>query len=378
MRQKEDAPALGIRRGARRRFMWAITILTLLAAGHAVLWRWAVHRLEAETLAWASARRAQGWKVNLGPMTPGGWPLDAKLYVTGASISGAPPLTALPVVYATDDLAIGIGLPQPRSIVLQFAGQQSLRLGNNPALLFTAGSLRMALPFDPGVPVHEADITGQNMLLGPIQPSVAQPSVAQPGAAQLRVARMIFHADLHPSAAAGEPAVDLNLTAGPIDLPQSLAGGAQVQALGPHVDRLEMDAALSGPWSRAPDPVTRAAGWRDGGGSFTITRMALDWGKLTATGSATLAFDEKLQPMGTATMRLTGSDAALDGLAAAHAVAPQTAFAGKALLGLMAQPQPDGSSVVEVPLTLKDRTLLLGRLPLARLPELVWPTGTAP
>ena len=63
---------------------------------------------------------------------------------------------------------------------------------------------------------------------------------------------------------------------------------------------------------------------------------------------------------------------------AAHAVAPQTAFAGKALLGLMAQPQPDGSSVVEVPLTLKDRTLLLGRLPLARLPELVWPTGTAP
>lgn len=363
MRQTDYAPALGIRRGSRRSLLWILAVLTLLLVGHAALWRWAVHRLEAETLTWAAARRAQGWKVNLGPMTQGGWPLAARLRIGGITVSGATPLTAFPVAYASDELAISVGLPQAHRLVLQFDGPQSLRLGTNPLLPFTASSLRMVLPLDPGVPPHEADITAADLLIGP---------------AQLRVAQATLHADLHQLAAAGEPAVEFALAAGPIDLPLSLAGAAQVQALGPHIERVEIDAVLINPIPRAPDPAARAAAWRDGGGSLTITRMGLDWGKLAATGSATFALDEKLQPMGTATTRLTGSDAALDGLAAAHAVAPQAAFAGKALLGLMAQPQPDGASVVEVPLTLKDSTLLLGRLPLARVPELVWPTGPRP
>ena len=47
-------------------------------------------------------------------------------------------------------------------------------------------------------------------------------------------------------------------------------------------------------------------------------------------------------------------------------------MAAGAVLGLMARPQPSGPPVVEVPLSLQDRTLSLGRIPLLRLPELVW------
>ena len=39
----------------------------------------------------------------------------------------------------------------------------------------------------------------------------------------------------------------------------------------------------------------------------------------------------------------------------------------------MARPSPDGGPpAVEAPLSLQNRTLALGRIPLLRLPELVW------
>jgi hypothetical protein len=103
--------------------------------------------------------------------------------------------------------------------------------------------------------------------------------------------------------------------------------------------------------------------------------MFLDWGKLSFRGSATIALDDKLQPMGTATARITGHGEALDALVAANLLPPRTALAAKAILGLLGKKQDDGPPVVEVPLTLQDRTLQLGRIPLARLPQIVWPSA---
>jgi hypothetical protein len=47
----------------------------------------------------------------------------------------------------------------------------------------------------------------------------------------------------------------------------------------------------------------------------------------------------------------------------------------KVLLALMAHPSEGGGRpMVEVPLTLQQRSLNMGRIPLARLPEMIWPT----
>jgi hypothetical protein len=62
----------------------------------------------------------------------------------------------------------------------------------------------------------------------------------------------------------------------------------------------------------------------------------------------------------------------LDALAEARLIAPRAATAAKAVLALLQRPQPDGKPAVQLPLTLQDRTLALGRIPLARLPELIW------
>lgn len=338
----------------RRALIVAAAAIAVLAAGHTALWAWAVNRLETESRAWAAARQAQGWEVRIGPSSTGGWPWAARLHIEGVAVAAKPPASAITFAYTAGAADLDIALLRPASLRIRFAGAQSIRLGPTPALPFTAASTDLVVPFSAGGPVHEADLTATDLLLGPDK---------------LPVGRLALHTDLHPTAAAGEPAIAFTLAAGPVELARTAAAAT----LGGNIERIEAEGALSGPLPRLPDPAARAAAWRDGGGSLTFTRIALTWGKLTANASATIALDEKLQPMGTATARLSGADAALDSLAGAHAIAPQAGFAGKALLGLMSQPQPDGTSVVDVPLTLKDRTLMLGRLPLARLPEMTWP-----
>ena len=122
-------------------------------------------------------------------------------------------------------------------------------------------------------------------------------------------------------------------------------------------------------------PLTeRAAAWRDGGGALEIRRLALIWGPLDLTASATLALDEQLQPMGAGSARVVGYAETLDALAAHAAISRSAATAAKAVLSLLAHTPEDGSPPdVEVPLTLQYRTLSMRQVPLVRLPELDWP-----
>jgi hypothetical protein len=103
-----------------------------------------------------------------------------------------------------------------------------------------------------------------------------------------------------------------------------------------------------------------------------LRKLDIAWGDVRLSGSATLALDPALQPMGAATARIAGYNAALDALVASGVLAPRAAVAARAVLALMARPTESGPPVVEVPFSLQNRTLSLGRIPLVRFPELVW------
>ena len=143
---------------------------------------------------------------------------------------------------------------------------------------------------------------------------------------------------------------------------------------GPDIASAAFDAALTGKLP-GPGPVAaRAAAWRDGGGTLALRHLALRWGKLGLSGSATMGLDDHLQPAGTATAALAGYDATLDALAASGTLAPRAVQAVKAVLAILARPpQGGGPRQVELPVTLHDRTLAAAGFPLLRLPEFLWP-----
>jgi hypothetical protein len=92
------------------------------------------------------------------------------------------------------------------------------------------------------------------------------------------------------------------------------------------------------------------------------------------SGSATLALDEDLQPMGTGTGHLVGKTHDLYAIAAQGAISRSAATADNADLYLLSNAQGEGEPPeVDVPLTLQYRTLSMRQVPLVRLPELDWP-----
>jgi len=145
-------------------------------------------------------------------------------------------------------------------------------------------------------------------------------------------------------------------------------------ALGPNISSLSTQGILTGPFPPNGHITTAAAAWRDGGGSLDITNLAMGWGPLGVTASATLALDDQLQPMGSGNGRFVGYAEALDRLAATGVLTKSAATAAKAVLSLIAEAGADDQpAAVDVPLTLQYRTISMRQVPLIRLPELDWP-----
>ncbi|MBN9561416.1 MAG: DUF2125 domain-containing protein [Alphaproteobacteria bacterium] len=351
---------LGRRRG-RGLGLWILVFVLVLVAGHALYWRWATQRLEQGFLAWAADRRAHGWVVRAGEPGRGGWPLAATVSVPGLHVEGGQ--NDIPDGFAWDAerVRLSVRLLQPRSLSISAEGNQRLRLSDLPEIPYTADRLHADVPFEPGVPAHVADIVARDLRAG-------MPS-GKEAASGLTIGLLQVHGEVRPAAPQGEPVLAFTTSAEAIGLPPDVRW-----ALGSRISSLSINGALNGPLPRVPGLVHRATAWRDGGGSLAIQRLALGWGPLGLTGSATLALDMRLQPMGTGTARIVGYAETLDALAASGAITKQAAMAAKALAGLIARiPADGGRPEIEVPLTLQDRTLSIRQIPLARIPELLWP-----
>jgi hypothetical protein len=341
----------------RRRKLWIILLAVplLLLAADTLYWQIAVRNLEDGFVAWVRQQRAAGWtEANKAPVR-GGWPLAATLTVPAVSLAGGSPDIPGGLAWSVDRLVLSIALARPDQLRIAAEGQQRLRFSGNPEVSYTADQLDVVLPLRAAQWPPYLDVTVDHL------------RARTPDDAGVDTLRL--HLDFHPEAQSGEPALAFGLEAEAINLPSRIA-----RPLGPRVASLAADGALNGPLPAGRTPAERAASWRDGGGSLEIHHLALVWGPLDLTASATLALDDQLQPMGAGSAHLVGYAATLDALAQHGAISRSAATAAKAVLSLLANNPDDGSPPeVEVPLTLQYRTLSMRQVPLLRLPEVDWP-----
>ena len=343
----------------RRRRLWVILLATplILLAADTLYWWIAVSNLEHGFAAWQAERRAAGWSEQHATPTRGGWPLAATLVVPAMSLARGNPDSPGRQAWSAERLVLSVALARPGRLEIAAEGRQRLRLAGTAEVPLTADRLRLVLPLRAGPWPAFADLVADNL----------HADTPIGGDASVRSLRL--HLDFSPEAQSGAPALEFSLKAEAISPPSGI-----VRPLGPRIANLEMDGALNGPVPVGRTLAEQAAAWRDGGGSLEVRHLALVWGPLDLTASATLALDDQLQPMGAGSARLVGYAETLDALAAHGAISRSAATATKAVLSLMAHSPDDGSpSDVEVPLTLQYRTLSMRQVPLVRLPELDWP-----
>jgi hypothetical protein len=244
-------------------------------------------------------------------------------------------------------VTFGISLLHPGVLAVDPGGDQRLVAPGLAPLRFHAGRLSAELPL--AAPIRSVRATASNF------------AIVLP-AGELVVAR----ADLQAEWAAR--AAHVSLSAGPATLSLDHRWG-----LGQTIAAASVDLVAHSAWPRG-NARQAAPAWRDGGGSVDIRALTLRWGALDASGSGRLALGENSQPTGVLTTRVVAPQAALAALADAGAISHDAAIAAGAVLSLLELPgrlanQPD---VLTLPLRLRNGTVLLGQIPVARVPPLAW------
>lgn len=320
-------------------------LLAALIAGHTAAWFAAANYLDTGFNAWAAQRRAAGWQVDAGTPVRGGWPLAATLSVPDLALSAGPEGAPGRFAWHGQRVVLTLAMTSPDRLGIDLVGAQSLRIAPGPELPFSADRLHVEIPFTRAAPaptgslevraLHTPDLT-IGLLTGQV-------------------------------VAAASPTITLAAEA--IDLPPGLPW-----ALGPHISSLAVDATLEGGLPPPGALPAMAEAWRGAGGALQVTHLALGWGPLGLSATAKLSFDDHLQPVGTADLHVIGYAKTLEALAKQRVITKDTALAATAVLTLMSHtPRDGGASEVQVPLALRDHTLLMGKTPLVRVPELAWP-----
>lgn len=343
-------------RRALKPFLAAIVIL---AAGYAGLWFYAEHQLDRGFHDWASASRAEGWQVSSAEPQHGAWPLAAILIVPDVSVTGGEDQIPGGLAWHAQRVLIELSLFHPRVVVIRAEGRQRLRLSALPDLPFSAGQFRALVPLSLNAPPDRVDIQGTQL-------AAELPAGAR---GELTIGHLTARLRWA-GAKAGKPGpIALALRASDIVLPR-----AGRWPLGQRVALVSGDAALSGSMPPIESLARRAAAWRDSGGALKAQRITLTWGTLNLSGNGTFTLDSGLQPQATATARVVDPSDTLSSLVAHGVINRRTAFAANAVLALMEHaPEGGGAPVVELPVSIQDRTVSVASIPLARLPAIVWP-----
>jgi Uncharacterized protein conserved in bacteria (DUF2125) len=349
------------RRNMTRRNYWLIAVVTplLIVAGDVVYWRITVERLRTGYRDWISTSVDQGWEISSGVVSIGGWPWAATVAIPEFTLRHAG--SALPgnLQVAAVGVTLSISMFRPANLLISMSGPVHLRAADTPDLVLTSEEDWVSVSLVDGdsrtINLHATGLR--------VEPEMAAwHATAGLVNAQAKVVDEV-------KTPRSEPAAYFSVNAEAIVLPTLLKW-----PLGTNISSLSLDGVLNGPLPETRDVTGWAEAWRDAGGSLAINHLALGWGPLGLTSSATLALDDQLQPMGSGNGRIVGYALTLDRLAAAGTLTKSAATAAKAMLSLMAGPGgSDEPSAVDVPLTLQYRTLSMRQVPLVRLPELDWP-----
>lgn len=325
-------------------------VVVLLAGGWVVYWHQAAGIVEARTAEWFAARRADGWEARHEGLAVSGFPFHFVLDISAPVLAEpgrwrwqGPQMvrgTALAVAFGTWH----VSAPGDHHVLLDgrtWRADVPLSLGRLEAdIAFDGGRFDSVEGAGGDAVLHLPD--GRPVTLDGFDVRVAEPAAA---------------------GETPEAVLDLMLDVRGLHLPHG--------TLAPFEDDVPnagLTAVLRAPFGTEGELAERLAAWRDRGGVLDITRLAGRVEPVSADADGTVTLDQALQPIGAFTVVARGAGEAVDRFSRAGMVDDGAAMAAKLALGVMGGARGE----VRTSLTVQDRTLYIGKLPVARLPRVSW------
>jgi len=342
----------------RRRLILATVLVVGAAGGDWLACRGLMSTMHGQFKRWAQNLREQGFVVTYREVNGTILPWRVHLAIPSLSVTGGRAMLPGGLKWHADQVDLSLALLSPTMLTVTPEGEQTLEVAGAPAIVFFAEHLDAVVPLGTSRP-DEIDIKADGLAGG---------LAASPLHQDLRIGALSLSLQAARGGAARTTA-RLGIEARGVGLPDNGRW-----PLGATINRFDANLSLASPALSGDAAVEQARAWRDWGGVLTIQSLELHWGPLTLQGAAELGLDQHLQPSGRGLARVGGWAATLDSLARGGTIQPGVAQTAKAVLAPMARPAQDSSGLetLELPFTLQDSTLSVGKIPLMRFGEVVW------
>ena len=326
-----------------------LAAIALAAAGHTVFWHSLAGNVLDDIRDWSAEREADGWTVNLGAVTTGGFPFSLTVRTDAVRLAG--PASAARWQWDAPGFTATARIWDPDRIMVNAPGVHRMAFDNGRFVAEPAGAEAVLTWGRDGIDAAEWTLSA---------PTFTGPGgrIASARAIRGRMASLTPDDGAKPGSARAGYGFAVVIEAP--ELPDNLRlppGGAsdRVSAEGSVRNLPEVEGTLRG-WLEA---------WREAGGVIELRSVALDRGSSRVTGNGTFALDRRLQPEGAMTVQVTGIDGIIESLTRAGAIRGLQALALRAALTL-------GGGGARLPISLQERQLSLGPLPVFKFAPIRW------
>ncbi len=338
----------------------AIAILAVIVAAYVGFWFYSASQLRDTALAWIGTRQAEGLEVKYGRLDIGGFPFALRLRVEAPALSA--PTAEKPWGWEGQAVRAEMRPWSPHRVSVTAPGEHAVMVtdGGQPRVYRgQAGRASGRFRFD-GDGLRTADI------------ELTEITLTEAGSKQRwTLDRAMLDGELlaPEDATHRTPVLDLRLSVSGLTVP-----GALPMPLGNTLKNLEFAATLLGPIHQGPLSESLAR-WRDDGGTVDVRRLSADYGPLTLNADGTLALDGELQPVGALTARVEGFFETVDALRSRGVIRAGDAVTAKMILGVLVKRSSNGRTGLTIPMSIQDRYLFAGPVPLIAFPEVAWDGG---
>jgi hypothetical protein len=296
-----------------------VACILLVAAGYGLYWNFLAGQFRDGLERWAEVRRAEGYKVDYGPVEVAGFPFW---------------------------LRVVMGQP-----VLSKSGEKQSWNWRGPALTISARPWR--------VTHTKAQAPGRHLVTVTTQARVRTLDI---NAGSLNVS-------LKWAVSSGLP-LEMRIEGKDISY-----RSAPVAGLGRRTETLSLHAEVTGTPPKSLGAAVMSQ-WRDDGGTVEIRSLNVRHGPMEIDGDGTIALDGDLQPQAAFSMGVRGFMDAVDGLQAAGVIKPRKADVMKMVLAVLSGGKADAKGeLLKVPVSIQDEIIYMGPVVVGRVPYMNWPTG---
>lgn len=336
-----------------------IVVLAIIAC--TIYWFVLEDQIENGIEKWAEARRADGMVVEYNSLEVIGFPLRMQAQATNVRIAGpgknpgwqwhSTLLIGNVLPYNINHIVLST--PQPQHISLRINGGALEQYELTPqraqaSLKLKRGKLaRMDLDIEGGT-VNGGRLKAGALSLGRIQMHT----------------RDAKNSEVETQGLQGPTLFDISLKLENIDYP-----GFANSALGAHLTRFALTAAIEGAWPTAHG-VAGIRQWRDAGGVAELKAAETDWGPLKLNAAGTLALDAQDRLIGSLTANLLGYEGLIKGLQGAGQLNKDEARAANTGLGIIAIAAGGKDGELTLPMVLQNGEMFVGPLRIAKLKPL--------